>query len=467
MAADRGQFDLNKTLPLPPGIQEFPEKTHSAEGGDIPATPLDLGFDDHATLQNSFSEANEWSYRPDHASHDKGVATKIAQRSPHIPQSRSDGYIDHKSTPLKERAAQYYIPPYLLSKRSATDKRNKDSFTESNIRGRPTSSRKGEVNEVPDEPRKHNLDWPLPTRKRSRSPHKRLFGENGWLSRSNSAKEASADRSAKQNNEESSRRPGFRLWGEKAKQKPEDTVHHLLTSDKSCADDVEPQYAPPTKSSTSHNDSEGTSSQVYRSTFPISIDAMTQMVIYAELELLIVTQVNRYLMEQHKKTRISADSVTKVVTHWKSKNRPQVLEFMFDQQTQRELVLYNISSLQFADKYHHNNVKLHGVLSQWKAIAKEMNVRTFCNPDSMIKEHVLVTRKICEMVNARGGAYTALGQLEELVKTLIKDAETERQERRMKLGTPKVVGIRPISPIRSPTQKFRKSVSLHKDPSEA
>lgn len=191
------------------------------------------------------------------------------------------------------------------------------------------------------------------------------------------------------------------------------------------------------------------------------------MIIYAELELLIVTQVNRYLMEQHEKARISADSVTKTVTYWRSKNRPQVLEFMFNQVTQRDLILYNISTLQFGEKYHHNNVKLNGVLSQWKALVKEMNVRTFCHPDSMVKQHVLVTRKICELVNARSEAYIALGQLEDLVKTLITNAETERQKRRMLLGTPRVVDIPPLSPIRSPTQKSRTRDPSHEDPSEA
>lgn len=58
MAVDRGQFDLNKTLPLPPGIQEFPVKTHSAEGVSVPATPLDPSFHNRAHVPSRTSRAS-------------------------------------------------------------------------------------------------------------------------------------------------------------------------------------------------------------------------------------------------------------------------------------------------------------------------------------------------------------------------------------------------------------------------
>lgn len=208
--------------------------------------------------------------------------------------------------------------------------------------------------------------------------------------------------------------------------------------------------ASPKKSPKPRTDSKNNLEREYQSTFPVSIHSSDQMTIYGELELLIVTQVNWFLMAQHRKGNVSAGSVSKVVNFWKMKNRPQVLEFMFDQITQRDLILYNLNSLQFAEEYQHNNVKLNSTLNQWRAIAKEMNVRTFCNPDSLIKQHVIVTHKVCEMINAHKMAFEALQEIAEKMKAKIAEAETKRQERRSKFGTPKNIDIpSSASPTRS------------------
>lgn len=39
-------------------------------------------------------------------------------------------------------------------------------------------------------------------------------------------------------------------------------------------------------------------------------------------------------------------------------------------------------------------------LSNWKKIAQEMNVRTFCLPDSAIRKHLHDTRNLLDMLDA-------------------------------------------------------------------
>lgn len=62
----------------------------------------------------------------------------------------------------------------------------------------------------------------LRTTKRLRSPHKKLFGENGWLGRNPSVTELS--------NGQYTKKPGFKTFGEKVKQHVEGLVRLSPTS---------------------------------------------------------------------------------------------------------------------------------------------------------------------------------------------------------------------------------------------
>jgi hypothetical protein len=44
-------------------------------------------------------------------------------------------------------------------------------------------------------------------------------------------------------------------------------------------------------------------------------------------------------------------------------------------------------------------ITLQSNLLQWKKIAREMTIRTFCLPDSAIRKHLYDLRKIIEMMN--------------------------------------------------------------------
>ena len=136
------------------------------------------------------------------------------------------------------------------------------------------------------------------------------------------------------------------------------------------------------------------------SKFPVSLDPPTQSKIYSEIELMICATANRYLLDESQSGRMDVESLRKITHYWQSKNRPQVIEFQFDQATQRDLVLLNLKTFRFYGPSAENPVALTAMLQSWKTLAKEMSVRTFCTPDSVIKKQMHDCYKILEMLGA-------------------------------------------------------------------
>lgn len=159
------------------------------------------------------------------------------------------------------------------------------------------------------------------------------------------------------------------------------------------------------------------------STFPISLDPPTQAKLYSEMELMICVSANQFLMEQYREGHMSAESFTKITNFWVSKNRPQVIQFQFDQATQRDLILYNMRTFHFHGECAVNSVVLNATLYNWKTMAKEMSVRTFCYPDSMIRKHMHDTHKILEMLGAPLVTFLAFQELQMNALSLIKKAQ--------------------------------------------
>ena len=115
---------------------------------------------------------------------------------------------------------------------------------------------------------------------------------------------------------------------------------------------------------------------------------------------MICTTANRYLLRQYYDGRISEQSVKKARSLWGAKNRPRVTEFHFDQITQQKLVMDNRVTLHFTGESSTNPIKLTSNLQNWKVIAQEMSVRTFCLPDSAIRKHLFDLQKILDMLDA-------------------------------------------------------------------
>ncbi|KAI9809772.1 MAG: hypothetical protein M1825_000205 [Sarcosagium campestre] len=243
---------------------------------------------------------------------------------------------------------------------------------------------------------------PVTPTKRARSPMKKMFGDNGWLDRSKSLKDVRA---------EQPKLNGLKSWGGKLKQRVEDLTDNLPKSF-----NISPQKQ------------QGASSE--HSTFPISLDPPTQARLYSEVELMICVTSNTFLLRQAKLCLVSVESVVKVTEWWRSKGRPQVLEFQFDQATQRELVLANLKTLRFHGRHAEDARALGAMLQSWKSMAKEMQVRTFCYPDSVVRKHLHGIYKLLEMLGAPLTTFLAFQDMQLRVLRTMRDARRRSDEAR-------------------------------------
>ncbi|KAF3482196.1 uncharacterized protein GIQ15_04955 [Arthroderma uncinatum] len=317
-------------------------------------------------------------------------ATQYGRR---LPQSKSDGNVKSFDYGSRDNSdpANYYngwegppreAPEEQWQRSTQThDQRNEPSH---GPRGRGRSRSPVKVLEDLDE--ENELDF-YPHKRRSRSPHKKLFGENGWLGRSPDINDVPAEK----------KKPGLRALGEKIKQRVED-----ITGTGSYP--FQPKMLP-------------------RSTCPISLDPPTQAKLYSEMELMICVTANQFLISQYQAGHMSAESVAKVTNFWVSKSRPQVVQFQFDQATQRELIVYNLRTFKFHGECAFNTVVLNATLYNWKAMAKEMAIRTFCYPDSVIRKHMHDTHKILEMLGGPLVTFLAFQELQMSALATMKKAQ--------------------------------------------
>ncbi|BDD55130.1 hypothetical protein MPDQ_000623 [Monascus purpureus] len=227
-----------------------------------------------------------------------------------------------------------------------------------------------------------------------RPSHKKLFGEDGWLG----CRPDTDVRSGK------NKTKVLKDLGKKVKKHVEDL-----------ANDVARAYP------VQLNQEARRPRIVQKSTIPISLDPVTQAKLYSDMEVMICVSANKFLVQQHYQGNLSVESIKKVTNFWGSKNRPQVVEFQFDQDTQRQLILYNIRTLRFNGECSTNPILLNSNLQNWKAIVKEMSVRTFCSPDSVIRKHLHDIQKILDMLGAPLDTFIAFQDLQMRTLALMKD----------------------------------------------
>ena len=221
-------------------------------------------------------------------------------------------------------------------------------------------------------------------------PHKQLFGQNGWLGNSEDLKEPDKRKSSL-----------FKGIGKKIKQHVEDIVS-LYRSVRSRFKSInrEIQAVDVARSAPFNIHGPNGHKIVGKPAIPLSLDRSEQAKLYSQLELMICSSANNFLVEQYREGRVSADSVKKITAFWGSKNRPQVVEFQFDQATQRKLIQFNVSTLEFHGEASTNPILLNTYLREWKSIIKEMGIRTFCFPNSSIRKHLHDIHNILEMLGA-------------------------------------------------------------------
>lgn len=161
----------------------------------------------------------------------------------------------------------------------------------------------------------------------------------------------------------------------------------------------------------------------------ISLAPPEQARTYMELELMIVHTANNFLMSQFSQGRIDVDSIKKTVDAWKSKGRPIVVEFMYDQTTQRELVVANQQNFRFHGPTACSQVRISSMLYNWKQVASLMTIRTFCSADTVIMKLLFDIEQVLELLGAAESLMLRLQQIRAATNQSIRSARHNKEAR--------------------------------------
>lgn len=261
-----------------------------------------------------------------------------------------------------------------------------------------------------------SVDEPI---KRHRSPTKQMFGAKGWLSRTGSMNDASVNHQ---------RKSGFKHWRGQLKQKAKgiqgDAFKVVADPFRHHKQIEELPYRP---LSNPFERMEDQQPRISKTTVPISLNPPKQAKLYAELEVMLVVTVNRYLVIQKQHNRMSVESIEDIYQQWRAKNRPQVIEFMFDQLTQLELLKANMNTFRFYGPNAGDGLHIAALLKAWHSMAKEMMVRTFCAPDSEVQKHFCHCWKMLEMFGAPMATFVALQGLHVWITREIGEEKKRRE----------------------------------------
>ena len=141
---------------------------------------------------------------------------------------------------------------------------------------------------------------------------------------------------------------------------------------------------------------------------------------------MLVHTTNKFLMNEFCQGRMAVDSIKKTSDVWKSKGRPAVIEFMYDQPTQRELVAANQHNFRFHGDRAADPVRIASMLYNWKQVAGVMAVRTFCSPDTVILKLLFDIEQILELLGGVEGIMLRLQQIQGSMSEMMRVARLEK-----------------------------------------
>lgn len=87
----------------------------------------------------------------------------------------------------------------------------------------------------------------------------------------------------------------------------------------------------------------------------------------------------------------------------------------------------NLKTFEFYGDAARNPIILNGVLHSWKALAKEMSVRTFCTGDAHIKKHLLDARRVLEMLGTPMVTFLAFQELQNATHNGIRKYQVKKK----------------------------------------
>ncbi|KAK0109793.1 hypothetical protein ONS95_002467 [Cadophora gregata] len=272
-----------------------------------------------------------------------------------------------------------------------------------------------------DENRESDMFREIPTprhpKKRSRSPMKKMFGENGWLGKSPDEIQ------------------DVKLQVKKAATMQKDKPTMMGKLRNKLGEFAEKADLSPGRAARSSNDK-----HPKISILSVSLGPPEQARLLMEVELMVVHTANTFLMNQFSQGRMAVDSIKKTVDAWKAKGRHVVIEFQYDQVTQRDLVAANQHNFRFYGERAGNDVRINSMLYNWKQVASMMAIRTFCDADTVILKLLFDIEQILELLGGTEAIMLRLQQIRATANEMMRLARQRKRAQTNLQGPPDAAG---------------------------
>ncbi|RCI11915.1 hypothetical protein L249_4196 [Ophiocordyceps polyrhachis-furcata BCC 54312] len=164
----------------------------------------------------------------------------------------------------------------------------------------------------------------------------------------------------------------------------------------------------------------------------ISLDPREQSLLYCELEFHLTTALSDYITAELDKGHLVAGNLKQVSDFWASRGRPKVVGFRYDLETQLQLICLHAHDFDFHGRPQRNLAEIGGLLGVMKTHARQMRVRTFCQPDSVIAKQLADAQALFDLINVNSTQQLALSEAANFFEVIV---EREREERERRLQT--------------------------------
>ena len=152
---------------------------------------------------------------------------------------------------------------------------------------------------------------------------------------------------------------------------------------------------------------------------------------YCELEFHSTSALNDFITAELDKGHLVPDNLKKISDWWTGQGRAKVVGFRYDLETQLELVSLHVNDFSFYGRRQSNPIEIAGLLGAMKTNARQIRVRTFCQPDPVIAKQLVDTQSLFNMINASNAQQAALAEIAQFFKVVV-EREKDYRERRVR-----------------------------------
>ncbi|KIY04034.1 uncharacterized protein Z520_00726 [Fonsecaea multimorphosa CBS 102226] len=144
----------------------------------------------------------------------------------------------------------------------------------------------------------------------------------------------------------------------------------------------------------------------------VSLDPATQARILGDIELLLVTATNNFLVHEANAGHLNPEIVMRFSHDWQARGLRPVVEFLYDCRTQYNLVLANIHTVKFSANCEQSSYLRESGMEAWSAILDDVAVHAFCLPDDIVVKHLFALPQVLRMLRAPESAEAAVRGLQ-------------------------------------------------------